>query len=43
MSLTISLPPDVECRIAEDAVREGVAVEELASRTLQIRFAGTGT
>jgi hypothetical protein len=39
MSLTISLPPDVERRIAEDAVREGLTVEELASRTLQIRWA----
>jgi putative YjhG/YagF family dehydratase len=38
-SLTISLPPDVERRIAEDAVREGLTVEELASRTLQIRWA----
>lgn len=39
MSLTISLPPDVERRIAEDAVREGLTMEELASRTLQIRWA----
>jgi hypothetical protein len=39
MSLTISLPPDVERRLAEDAVREGLTVEELASRTLQIRWA----
>lgn len=39
MSLTISLPPDVERRIAEDAVREGLTAEELASRTLQIRWA----
>jgi hypothetical protein len=39
MSLTIFLPPDVERRIAEDAMREGVTIEELASRTLQIRWA----
>ncbi len=37
MSLTILLPPDVERHIAEDAVREGLTMEELASRTLQTR------
>ncbi len=41
MSLTITLPPDVERRIAEEAAREGVSVDELASRTLQIRWATT--
>lgn len=39
MSLTISLPPDVERRLAEEAEREGMTADELASRTLQIRWA----
>lgn len=39
MSLTITLPPDVERRLVEEAAREGTTVDELASRTIQIHWA----
>jgi hypothetical protein len=35
MSLTITLPPEVESRLREDARRELVPVEEVAARRLQ--------
>ena len=39
MSITISLPPDVEHRLLEEAAHKGVTANELASQTLQIRWA----
>ena len=35
MSLTITLPPDLETRLRDDASRERLPVEEVAARRLQ--------
>lgn len=39
MSLTISLPPDVERRISEEAEREGIPAVDLVRKTLEVRWA----
>ncbi|MGC4045693.1 MAG: hypothetical protein QM758_18025 [Armatimonas sp.] len=38
MSLTISLPPEVEEKISAEAAREGVPAEELIRRTIEVRW-----
>ena len=38
MSLTISLPPDVEKRITEEAEREGIPAADLVRKTIEVRW-----
>lgn len=39
MSLTVTLPPEVQSKIEEQAAREGLTAAEIAARVLQAQFA----